>query len=168
MKNKAFTIIELLVVIAVIGLLSSIVLVTLKGAKASANDARRKAEIAQIEKALLVYYNSFGEGEFPGEACLDSSKGSDNCNCGPCGAGIGSCTGNDWCHTSQIWQKIVNNGIASFLPVDPINNSTYYYYYEPDCNQGPCVGKGCCKYRICANRLETTGSSYCLEGQPGD
>ena len=47
-KNKGFTLIELLVVIAIIGLLSTIVLVSLNSARNRAKDTRIKADLAQI------------------------------------------------------------------------------------------------------------------------
>jgi prepilin-type N-terminal cleavage/methylation domain-containing protein len=59
-KDKAFTLIELLVVIAVIGMLSSIVLVSLKGVRAKARDAQRVATLNQIRVALELYYDQYG------------------------------------------------------------------------------------------------------------
>ena len=153
-QQKGFTLIELLVVIAIIGILSSIVLVSMNGVREQARDARRKNDINQIEKALWLYYYGAGNGQFPSEACFDSSLGSDNCGCPACG---GTCTGTNWCTTSQIWSKLSSNGIMT-LPVDPINDATYYYSSEPSCNQGVCVGKGCCEFDIRAVRLERGGS----------
>ncbi|MFA5178489.1 MAG: prepilin-type N-terminal cleavage/methylation domain-containing protein, partial [Candidatus Paceibacterota bacterium] len=57
-KLFAFTLIELLVVIAIVGILSGFVLVSLNSATDSANDARRKSDLSQIVKALLVYNTS--------------------------------------------------------------------------------------------------------------
>ena len=55
-RRLGFTLIELLVVIAVIGLLSSIVLVTMSGARAKARDAARQADIRQIGLAMEMLY----------------------------------------------------------------------------------------------------------------
>ena len=161
-KNKGFTLIELLVVIAVIGLLSSIVLVSLGGARTKTRDAVRKRDIEQIEKALLLYWNSYNQ--FPGERWCDSSIGSNDTGCPV------SPPQNNWDPNSQIWQKLVGGGFIGTLSKDPINNTTYYYWYEPCCNQNcgggrSCVNKGCCEYSIGASRLETTGSGYTRWGR---
>jgi prepilin-type N-terminal cleavage/methylation domain-containing protein len=157
MKNKkGFTLIELLVVIAIIGLLATIVLVGLNKAGQKARDATRKANLAQIQKALeMYYYDNPGNGNYPSEAWCDSSVGSCGHAC-PCGA-------NDWSQTCGIWTGLVGNKILGRLPKDPTNNSTYYYYYEPDCNQGACAGKGCCGHSI-GCRLEQGGSFILKSG----
>lgn len=57
-KKNGFTLIELLVVIAIIGTLASIVLVSMGGARASARDATRKADMRQIISAQELWYNA--------------------------------------------------------------------------------------------------------------
>lgn len=59
-NNKGFTLIELLVVIAIIGLLSTISVIALNNARAKARDARRVADIKNIQTAMEMYYNVHG------------------------------------------------------------------------------------------------------------
>ena len=60
-KKKGFTLIELLVVIAIIGILSTLAVVSLQNARKSARDAKRIADIKQIQTALELYYQDNNE-----------------------------------------------------------------------------------------------------------
>ncbi len=59
LKNKkGFTLIELLVVIAIIGILASVVLASLNTARRKSRDARRIADIKQLQLALELYFDA--------------------------------------------------------------------------------------------------------------
>ncbi|MDZ4229884.1 MAG: prepilin-type N-terminal cleavage/methylation domain-containing protein, partial [Candidatus Veblenbacteria bacterium] len=55
-QRKGFTLIELLVVIAIIGILSTLAVVALNNARAKSRDAKRVADIKQVQTALELYY----------------------------------------------------------------------------------------------------------------
>lgn len=55
--KRGFTLIELLVVIAIIGLLSSVVLASLRSARDKASDTSVKANLETVRKQSALYYN---------------------------------------------------------------------------------------------------------------
>ncbi len=105
-RRKGFTLIELLVVIAIIGLLASIVLVSMGGVRGKARDAKRMQELNQIAKAVQLYWSD--NGYYPKEA--------DGAN-GEVGEGAG-----------------LDTMLAPYMTVfsDPLGpgDSTHYYYYD--------------------------------------
>jgi general secretion pathway protein G len=56
-KRRGFTLIELLVVIAIIGLLSTLAVVALNSARQRSRDAKRVADIRQIQTALELGFS---------------------------------------------------------------------------------------------------------------
>ncbi len=123
MKNKqkqsGFTLIELLVVIAIIGLLASVVLVSLNSARQKARNAKRVADLSQMQKALELYYDTYNT--YP-----VTSGWRSQCNAW---GGLAS--------NLVIYDVTASRGIVpqfmSSMPADPAmkpttNNACYLYY----------------------------------------
>lgn len=66
LRRQGFTLIELLVVIAIIGLLSTLAVVALNGARSRARDSRRVSDIHSLQTALELYFAD--QGGYPIEA----------------------------------------------------------------------------------------------------
>ncbi|MCA9366319.1 prepilin-type N-terminal cleavage/methylation domain-containing protein [Candidatus Kaiserbacteria bacterium] len=58
--QRGFTLIELLIVITIIGILSSVVLVSLSSAREKSRDAARVSQIKEVKTALEVYRSDNG------------------------------------------------------------------------------------------------------------
>ena len=100
-EQRGFTLIELLVVVAIIGILSTIVLVSLNEARMKARDVRRLADLRQVALALEMYYDDNTDIGFPG------SSGS-----------------NQW---SAMESAVESGGYISSVPSDPGINSYEYW-----------------------------------------
>ena len=97
-KNTGFTLIELLVVIAIIGLLSSVVFASLNSARGKARDAKRMADVRQIQTALELYYDT--NGSYPVS---------------------------NWAYSYNTTWNTLQTQLAPYisqLPEDPVNQST--------------------------------------------
>ncbi len=57
--KKGFTLIEILIVVAIIGLLSSVVLIGLGSFRARGRDAKRIADIREVQNSLELYYAKY-------------------------------------------------------------------------------------------------------------
>jgi prepilin-type N-terminal cleavage/methylation domain-containing protein len=77
-KSKGFTLIELLVVIAIIGILSSIVLVSVSGARDRAKDARIAANMSQFRN--IAELSNEAEGSYKNLGCKWSVAAEELCN----------------------------------------------------------------------------------------
>ncbi|BFT94366.1 MAG: hypothetical protein MNSN_04650 [Minisyncoccus archaeiphilus] len=108
-SHQSFTLIELLVVIAIIGILAGIIVVSMSGAQGSANDARRKTDVNQLSKSIMIHKVDHPETPLPIETCS-------------IGGGTTPC--------SSTVLSVLNN--ASVLR-DP-DSSKYYYYSSTDGN----------------------------------
>ena len=63
-QKQSFTLIELLVVIAIIGLLSTVVLISLSGVRAKARDARRLSDMKTLRTAIDMYVSDHNGNPF--------------------------------------------------------------------------------------------------------
>jgi len=131
MKQKnhykaGFTLIELLVVISIIGILSSLAVVSLNSARNKARDALRKADMTQMQTALNLYYDE--NNKYP-------TCGSWDANSADFGANI---NGGSTCYNTALNTALTTGDkpLLGQLPKDPKNptnnpqiDATYLYRY---------------------------------------
>lgn len=112
-KSKGFTLIELLIVVAILGILGSILFVSISGKpQARARDAKRIGDLSSLRLALELYYNDPAYASYP-------APGANN----------------------TLPQALVTAGYLGALPADPKWTGTgtsctssagfnYHYYME--------------------------------------
>ena len=145
--NKGFTLIELLLVIAIIGLLSSIVLVSLQGARASARDAIRLSDMRQIQLALELYYDSYGR--YPLNTDNDCSGWDAGYNGGPDSG-------------DPFIKPLEEADLFARTPGDPTatGNCGGYAYYRYDAGASDCDSARGAFYVLGVRNMETSGRPH--------
>lgn len=119
-KNRGFTIIELLVVIAIIGLLASIVAISMNNVRARARDAIRLSELKRIRIALIQYHQKFGS--YPIWNTPDWGM--------DCGGFRGTTAA-----SNNFLKPLVDEGFLESYPSDPIPGNCKIQYRDENSGQ---------------------------------
>lgn len=102
-NSKGFTLLELLIVVAIIGLLASMILVGLSSFRTRGRDARRIADLRQVQNGLEIYYTK--NLQYP----------------------IYSSSGNSLDSWNALTAALAGVGIRQ-TPQDPLGDSSSYTY----------------------------------------
>jgi prepilin-type N-terminal cleavage/methylation domain-containing protein len=153
-KNKGFTLIELLVVIAIIGVISSVVLASVKVARSKARNAAMNSLVRQYLNAFEFAYDAQGTYPFTNDgnsACLGINNLNNECQGTP---------------QNLFLNTTLNNYIkgppaGSSLVVSGFDYGGIYY----DCI-GTIVGPTCSQIQLEWVLEGNGGANYCGIGTP--
>ncbi|MEK7125725.1 MAG: prepilin-type N-terminal cleavage/methylation domain-containing protein [Patescibacteria group bacterium] len=139
--KQGFTLIELLVVISIIGILSTLAIVSLNDARAKARDAKRISDIKQVQTALELF--------------LADRNGYPAGNDLVLGAGAGSTLS----QTGGFAAAVAGTTYMGKVPGNPAPNGVDYKYtsYTSSAKTSVCAAVPCAWYEI----------AFELEGQTG-
>ncbi|HLB32364.1 MAG TPA: type II secretion system protein [Patescibacteria group bacterium] len=129
-RRRGFTLIELLVVVAIIGILASIIMISVGRARGKARDARRKSDVASIQTAAEMLNDDTGNYKIDG-------------------TGSGG-NGSGWFNYAYAGSKSIADGFKeegyfTTVPKDPTKpdscgsscpDGTSYMYYPNNPSQG--------------------------------
>jgi prepilin-type N-terminal cleavage/methylation domain-containing protein len=157
--SSGFTLIELLTVVAIIALLASLVLVALHNAQKKGRDAKRLADLKQVDTAIQEYVQDNGHAPY---------LGVNNCSA----ANVSSCMAYDY--DSGTWGGLATDlsPYVKALPHDPCGQKCggdgwFSYAYKPPANMAQmCQSQSCglnterlnYMYAIYAETMEITGT----------
>ena len=145
-NNKGFTLIELLVVISIISLMATLAISSLQNARKKTRDAKRLADMRQIQTALALYYDE--NSNYPT---------SDGDGCG------------GWDIGNQDFSFMTNRltGFMENIPTDPITtgNCNGYRYYRYTAGSYGCDASKGNFYILGVVDMETSGRPH--DNSPG-
>lgn len=155
-KQNGFTLIELLVVIAIIGLISSILTVSFSVARMRGRDARRMADIRQMNSAIQMYIQENDHAPYVGTY-----------NCNPKNADDNECYSISATEPSKWMQLQVDlSPFMPKLPVDPCGEQcnqnsqrrAVYVYMPPAGVKNACASCGEENYVLYAQMMEVSSN----------
>lgn len=159
-NSNGFTLIELLVVISIIGLLASVVLVSLNSARQKSRNAKRLADVNQIAKGLEIFYNQ--ASAYPtGTVYVCGTAG---CGGAVMGSGVLSAQING--QTTNLTPTYMSSIPASPTPADGTCSATGFqgnpYYYEVNSSGSSytltfCLGQATGSYQAGVKFLTPSG-----------
>jgi type II secretory pathway pseudopilin PulG len=167
-NNQAFTLIELLVIIAIVGILVGLIVISLGNARETANDARRKADINQLVKAVMIYKTDNTDTSLPiANAC---SIGND------CPAELSTVLGDASELTdpnSTKYYTYSSDGTDFVINADLSDNDNYYFdsstgAYNTVSSEPPVPGNGICGSSDEGNFYDAPTEDLCTVGTPSE
>ncbi len=159
LRSRSFTLIELLLAISIIGLLASIVLVSINSVRAKARDARRLADMQTITKALMLYLDK--NGQFPGPVWSAGYQENEPAGCGSWDSSAADNNTDGYFFITPL----ETNGIISKVPLDPINTAVAcsgytYRYYRYDAGTSGCDANRGAFFVLGINDMERTSGRH--------
>lgn len=136
MAQKGFTLVELIIVIAVIGILSTIVVVSYNGVQANGRDATRDSDMLSVKSQLETYFND--TGTYPIASTMTNSDAATIAG----GSGILKGLSADALVNPLAPSGTTNSFAAISAGGTPENNVYWYQAYESNgstvCTETPC------------------------------
>jgi len=158
-EKKGFTLIELLVVIAIIGLLSTLAVVALNSAREKSRDAKRLADIKQIQTALELFATQTGRYPETGAAIAYQLGSGADCAAATCSA-ISNTAGTNGPGISNAANMADPTVYMGLIPGDPSGSTT-------ECAD-PATGECAYSYITNGTILDQYCISFWLEASVGD
>jgi prepilin-type N-terminal cleavage/methylation domain-containing protein len=135
-SSKGFTLIELLVVVAIIGLLASIVLSSLNTARQKGRDARRIADLKEIQTSLELFYSD--HNGYP----VSTSQAT----------------------AATALSALVSGGYMSVVSDDPLGGGYHYVYISPAAPSGGTYAQKYCIGSILEGTAPSGVTGSCTNG----
>ena len=139
-RKQGFTLIELLVIIVIIGILATVGLGNYMSSQIKARDVRRKSDLAQIQKALEMYYNDKGKYPLPGTVGDEVGK---IMGCGSDGDEV--CEwGDPWEGNDVVYIKTMPYDPRYIYCYDSTSGTDYKLYAYLENTEDPSIGSYTC------------------------